>query len=171
MLYVGRLSKEKKIETLLKSAKQLNSRRDDLRFVIAGGGPADAYYREMARKLRLHNIEFLGPVSRQALPRVYAASDVFCIPSTFETQGIVALEAMATGKPVVCADYLALKTLIVNGKNGEKFRPGDYDECSRKIEKALNNVDTYNYGAVQTAMKFSPKVVTDKLVDVYNSLL
>ncbi len=171
VLYVGRLSKEKRLEVLLKAAKQLNGRHSDLKFVIAGSGPAEQYYRELVRKLRLNNVEFLGSVGRDRLPEVYAASDVFCIPSTFETQGIVALEAMASGKPVVCADYLALKELVANGKNGEKFRPGDYAACARKIEKALNDSDTYTTGAVQTAMKYSPGKVTDKLLKVYETLL
>jgi 1,2-diacylglycerol 3-alpha-glucosyltransferase len=170
ILYVGRLSKEKKIEVLLKSAKYLK-KNNNLKFLIAGSGPAELYYKTMAKRLRLENVQFLGSIKRENLPEVYASSDVFCIPSTFETQGIVALEAMAMGKPVVCADYLALKELVSNGKNGEKFKPGDYIECSKKIEKALNNTGAYTNGAVKTAMDFYPKHVTDKLLDVYYSVL
>ncbi len=170
ILYVGRLSKEKKIEVLLKSAKHLKKDKDK-KFVIAGSGPAELYYKAMAKRLHLDNVQFLGAIKRENLPEVYASSDVFCIPSTFETQGIVALEAMAMGKPVVCADYLALKELVSNGKNGEKFKPGDYIECSKKIEKALNNTDAYINGAVKTAKDFYPKTVTDKLLDVYYSVL
>ncbi len=171
VLYVGRLSKEKKLEVLLKSAKYMLKRSSNIKFLVAGSGPAELHYKNMARRLKLENVQFLGSINRQKLPEVYAASDVFCIPSTFETQGIVALEAMASGKPVVCADYLALKELVVNGKNGEKFTPGDYLACSKKIEKALNNSDTYIKEAVNTAMRFSPSKVTDKLLEVYNSAL
>ncbi|MEM0201178.1 MAG: glycosyltransferase [Candidatus Micrarchaeaceae archaeon] len=170
ILYVGRLSKEKKLEVLLKSAKYLKKNKK-LKFLIAGSGPAEIYYKGMAKRLQLENVKFLGSIKRENLPEVYASSDVFCIPSTFETQGIVALEAMAMGKPVVCADYLALKELVSDGKNGEKFKPGDYIECSKKIEKALNNTDVYINEAVKTAMDFYPKKVTDKLLDVYYSVL
>ncbi len=171
VLYVGRLSKEKKLDVLLKAAKELSKKKKDIKFLIAGSGPADIYYKTIMRRLGLENVQFLGPISREKLPEVYAAADVFCIPSTFETQGIVALEAMASGKPVVCADYLALKELIINGKNGEKFNPGDYLACSKKIEKALNNSDAYIKEAVNTAMRFSPSKVTDKLLEVYSSVL
>ncbi|MGC8479827.1 MAG: glycosyltransferase [Candidatus Micrarchaeia archaeon] len=170
VLYVGRLSKEKKIEVLLKSAKYLKNNKK-LKFLIVGSGPAELHYKAMANRLHLENVSFLGAIQKEKLPEVYAASDVFCIPSTFETQGIVALEAMAMGKPVVCADFLALKTLVSNGKNGEKFKPGDYIGCSKKIEKALNNTDAYIDNAYKTAMDFSPKKVTDKLLDVYSSVL
>ncbi len=171
VLYVGRLSKEKKLDVLLKAAKALSKKKKNIKFLIAGSGPADIYYKTIMRRLGLENVQFLGPISREKLPEVYAAADVFCIPSTFETQGIVALEAMASGKPVVCADYLALKELIINGKNGEKFNPGDYLACSKKIEKALNNSDAYIKEAVNTAMRFSPSKVTDKLLEVYSSVL
>ncbi len=171
VLYVGRISKEKKLEVFLKAAKVMSNKKSNIKFLIAGSGPAELHYKFMARRLGLENTHFLGPISREKLPEVYAASDAFCIPSTFETQGIVALEAMASGKPVVGADYLALKELIINGKNGEKFPPGDYLACSKKIEKALNNSDAYITDAVRTAMRFSPSKVTDKLLEIYSSTL
>ncbi|MDE1761635.1 MAG: glycosyltransferase [Candidatus Micrarchaeota archaeon] len=172
VLYVGRASREKRIEILLKAAKGILKKRDDVKFVIAGTGPALDYYKNMATQLKLgSHVKFIGFVEQQMLPKVYAACDVFCIPSTFETQGIVALEAMASGKPVVGADYLALKELIVNGKNGEKFAPGDYQACAKKIEKALNNSSTYKQRTVETARSFAIDRATDKLLDVYNLLL
>ncbi len=170
VLYVGRLSKEKRLDVLLKSAKLLQ-KKDGIKFVITGSGPAEIYYKSMAKRLRLSNVTFTGFVKHEKLPSVYAASDVFCMPSTFETQGIVALEAMATGKPVVGADFLALRRLIKNGKNGEKFRAGNYIDCTRKIERVLNDSDAYTRGAVETAMMFSPRSVTDKIIDVYRSVL
>ncbi|MCL5428059.1 MAG: glycosyltransferase [Candidatus Marsarchaeota archaeon] len=169
VLYVGRLSYEKKLEVMLRSARMLRGK--GIRFVIGGTGPAEARYRAMARRLGLNNTIFTGFVAQEDLPAAYASCDAFCMPSTFETQGIVALEAMASGKPVIGADYLALKDLIKNGINGEKFRAGDYAQCSRKIEKVLNNAGAYKHGAVETAEMFSPEKVTDKLIDVYRSVL
>ncbi len=118
VLYLGRISREKNIDVLLKAAHELR-RRGDIRFIIGGTGPMLASYQEMARRLGLSNVSFLGFISDVALPSLYAASDMLCTPSTFETQGIVPLEAMATGKPVVAANALALKEIVKNGKNGE----------------------------------------------------
>lgn len=172
VLYVGRTSKEKRIEILLKAAKKIVAKRKDVKFVIAGTGPAFDHYKNMASKLGISgHVKFVGFVEQELLPKMYAMCDVFCIPSTFETQGIVALEAMASGKAVVGADALALKELIKNGKNGEKFRPGDFASCAQKIERVLNNSATYKSKAVETANSFAIDKATDKLLEVYQLIL
>ncbi len=170
ILYVGRLSKEKKLEVLLKAAKIL-SRKGDMKVVIGGSGPAEMYYKSLALRLGLNNVIFMGKVPKEMLPKLYAASDVFCLPSTFETQGIVSIEAMAMGKPIVCADFMALRDLVIDGTNGEKFEPGNYRACARKIEKVLNNPKPYIKHAVNTAMKFSTEKVATELIDVYKKAL
>ena len=172
ILYIGRLSKEKKIEVLLNAVKLLTKKDKDIKLILGGTGPAEQHYKDLAKRFGITgNTKFMGFVSPKILPSVYAAADVFCIPSTFETQGIVILEAMALGKPVVGADYMAIKELIRNGRNGEKFSPGDYTECAKKIEKVLNNTAHYKHDAVNTAAEFSKEKVTGKLLDVYNSVL
>lgn len=172
ILYLGRLSREKKIEVLLKAAALLIKKDSRIRLVIGGTGPAERYYTDMAKRLGImERTSFIGFVKQKDLPGIYAASDVVCLPSTFETQGIVLLEAMAVGRPVVGADYLAIKEMIQNGKNGEKFKPGDYTSCAKKIEKVLNNAGYYKHNVVKTAMEFSRDKVTDKLLDVYNLVL
>ena len=172
VLYLGRLSREKKIEVLFKAARILMAKDRNLVLVVGGTGPAENHYKSLARKLGImERTMFIGFVGRKELPRLYAAADVFCLPSTFETQGVVLLEAMATGKPVVGADYLAISEMVVNGKNGEKFKPGDYTDCAKKIEKVLNNTGHYKHEAVRTASEFSKEKVTDRLLDVYYSVL
>jgi 1,2-diacylglycerol 3-alpha-glucosyltransferase len=115
-------------------------------------------------------VKFAGFVSDALLPKYYAACDLFCIPSTFETQGLVSIEAMASGKPVVGADHLALHDLISDGRNGEKFKPGSAQDCARKIEKVLYNEDSYK-GMVETAKKYSIEKTTDNLLDAYKAVI
>jgi len=168
-MYVGRLSKEKRIETLIKSARALKD--ENVRFVLVGTGPAYNHYLHMVDRLNLGDkIKLVGFVGNNELPKYYAACDAFCIPSTFETQGIVSLEAMACGKPVIGADYLALSDLIKNGKNGEKFRPGDANACARKIRKVLYNIDSYK-GMLDTAKRYSIERTTDDLLNMYKRIL
>ncbi|EET89820.1 MAG: glycosyltransferase [Candidatus Micrarchaeales archaeon] len=170
VLYVGRISVEKNIEVMLKAAKILK-KKQIYRFLIAGTGPMLDYYKNMAAKYGLADIvHFSGFVDERELPRYYAAADVFCMPSTFETQGIVSLEAMASGVPVVGADYLALREMIINGKNGEKFAPRNGDDCAHKIEKVINNLGYYKK-MVDTAKMYSVEKSTDKLLEVYKALL
>lgn len=172
VLYLGRLSREKRVEVLLKAASMLMRKDRHIKLVIGGTGPAEQYYIDMARKLGImQNTRFMGFVGHQMLPKVYAACDLLCLPSTFETQGIVLIEAMAMGKPVVGADYMAIKEMIRNGRNGEKFAPGDYTACARKIEKVLNNTEHYKHEAMKTAAEFSKGKVVDRLLDVYNLVL
>jgi 1,2-diacylglycerol 3-alpha-glucosyltransferase len=169
LLYAGRVSREKKLETMIEAAGLL--RMDDIRFVIVGSGPAYDYYRGMVDRMGLtHKFNFMGFVDNRELPRYYAAADAFCIPSKFETQGIAPIEAMACGKPVVGADYLALKELISNGKNGEKFRAGDPKACARKIRKVIYNIESYKT-MLDTAKRYSVKATTDRLLEAYYKLL
>ena len=154
---------------MIKAAKRLSKKK--IKFLIAGTGPAHERYREMVAHSSLSNVvSFAGFVNDADLPKYYAASDLFCMPSTFETQGIVSLEAMASGKPVVGADYLALKDIIVDGKNGEKFKPGSSVDCAGKIEKVINNIGAYR-GMFETAKKYSVERCTDRLLETYEKVL
>jgi 1,2-diacylglycerol 3-alpha-glucosyltransferase len=169
VLYVGRLSREKRIETLIKAAHYL--REDNIRIVFAGSGPAANFYtRRAASHASDGNTTFTGFIDDKLLPGYYAAADAFCIPSTFETQGIVSLEAMASGKPVIGANSMALKEIIKNGKNGEKFKPNDSKDCARKIKKVINNIDSYNE-TVETARNYSVETTTDELLKVYKKAI
>jgi 1,2-diacylglycerol 3-alpha-glucosyltransferase len=166
VLYVGRLSKEKRLETLFKAAKILKNEK--ILFVIVGKGPAYDYYKKIVNKLNLGNVIFIGFVNDILLPKYYAACDIFCIPSTFETQGIVAIEAMACGKPVVAADSLALKKIIIEGINGEKFRANNSKDCAKKIKIALNT----KYKHIEnTVSNYSIKNTTDSLITFYKDII
>ncbi len=169
VLYLGRISKEKRIDTIISAARAL--KRKDVRFVIAGTGPALDYYKRLAARYRLDDkVIFTGFVNDKDLPGYYAASDMLCMPSTFETQGIVTLEAMACGKPVVGADFMALRSLIVDGYNGEKFKPNSGADCAKKMGNALDHIDKYD-GMLSTAGKFSIEKTTDKLLNVYKDII
>lgn len=169
VMYVGRISREKKLETLIKAASAL--RKEGISFTFVGTGPALPYYQHMVERLRLQDtVHFAGFVDNSKLPEYYASCDVFCIPSTFETQGVVSLEAMASGKPVVGANYLALKELISNGRNGEKFVPNSSSDCARKLKKVLYNTSAYKE-MVKTARRYSIERTTDDLLGLYARVL
>ena len=169
VLYIGRLSKEKRLDTLLEAARILKNQ--NITFLVGGTGPAAHHYQKLAERMHIKDkVRFLGFVEDKKLPQYYAACDVFCLPSKFETQGMVALEAMACDKPVVGSDYLALKELIKNGKNGERFIPGNGTSCARKIEEVLYNRDSYKE-MVNTAKQYSVEKTTDELLNVYKKLI
>jgi 1,2-diacylglycerol 3-alpha-glucosyltransferase len=171
VLYLGRISREKRLETLINAARAMKQSGPNVVFVIAGSGPALQHYKNMVKTAALEDTVFFpGFVPERQLPRYYAACDLFCLPSTFETQGLAAIEALAAGKPVVAADSLALRKLIKNGRNGEKFAPGDWRSCTRKIEKVINHSASYKE-TVSTAQQFSIEKVTDRMLDIYKDML
>lgn len=117
-LYVGRVAYEKNIDFLLRMAVELRKQQPDMLLVIAGEGPAEKHLHALTESLGLHqNIRFIGYLDRNTeLNACYAAADVFVFASKTETQGLVLLEAMAQGTPVVALAELGTKSILVEGE-------------------------------------------------------
>jgi glycosyltransferase involved in cell wall biosynthesis len=109
VLYVGRFYRRKRVGLLLEAAAGLRSAIPNLEIRIVGNGPCDAAWRAQARHLKLENtVTWLGDISRAALAAEYNRAHIFCLPSVQEGFGIVLLEAMAAGKPIVAARAAAI---------------------------------------------------------------
>jgi len=173
VLNVGRLVLEKNLDVLIKSSLIVLEEFSDARFVIVGEGPAAAHYRRLVSKMGVEKwFHFVNEaVPAEKMPLVYAAADVFAIPSKFETQGIVVQEAMASGKPVVGADYLALKEIVREDYNGYKFNPDSPDECAEKIIKALKSGKGMKENARKSAEEFSIENCATRLVKLYEKMV
>jgi glycosyltransferase involved in cell wall biosynthesis len=131
VLTVCRLYRRKRLDVLLEAAAQLRERIPALRFRIVGSGPEGEEFREVWRAHRLEStVEWLGDVSFSQLAREYNACDVFCLPSVQEGFGIVFLEAMAAGKPVVAARAAAIPEVLPQGILTE---PGHADDTAEAI--------------------------------------
>ena len=103
VLYVGRLAKEKNVELLLYALARAAGQ--SLKLVVAGDGPHRAELERLARESGVSAAtRFLGAVSRDSLPDLYASADAFVMPSTTETQGLVLAEALAAGAFIIAAD-------------------------------------------------------------------
>jgi glycosyltransferase involved in cell wall biosynthesis len=109
VLYVGRFYRRKRVGLLLEAAAELRRAIPDLEIRIVGNGPCNALWRSQAERLQLATtVTWLGDVSRADLAAEYNRCDVFCLPSVQEGFGIVLLEAMAAGKPIVGARAAAI---------------------------------------------------------------
>jgi len=97
----------------------------DVGVVLAGDGPARADLQ--ARAADRENVRFLGFLDREELATFYSTLDVFAFPSPVETQGLVALESIACGTPVVAVDSGALSESIDDGTSGYHYQPGDIE--------------------------------------------
>jgi glycosyltransferase involved in cell wall biosynthesis len=117
LLYVGRVAHEKNIDFLLRAFVRVRAQRSDALFVIAGEGPAREHLMKMSRALGIAEaVRFIGYLDRQTdLPDCYAAGDAFVFASRTETQGLVLLEAMAQGTPVVSTAELGTRSILTPG--------------------------------------------------------
>jgi 1,2-diacylglycerol 3-alpha-glucosyltransferase len=103
LLSVGRLAKEKNLESIVMALAKAQS--DSLKLVVAGDGPSRQELERLARENGVaDSARFLGAVERDDLPDLYASADAFLMPSTTETQGLVLAEALAAGVRVIAAD-------------------------------------------------------------------
>lgn len=116
VLSVCRFYPRKRVDVLLRAAAQLRDRVPELEVRIVGNGPEYGRLREIASDLRLAPlVQWLGDVSLSALAGEYGRCDVFCLPSVQEGFGIVFLEAMAAGKPIVAARAAAVPEVVRHG--------------------------------------------------------
>ena len=139
LLFVGRLDKEKNVDVVLR-AVALARKQVDIQFVVAGHGADGKKLEKLAKELGIaENVTFTGFVPDELLPSLYAAADCFVNAGIAELQCIVAMEAMATGLPIIGADAVALPELIHTGKNGYLFEPGNVSELAGRIVEIFSD--------------------------------
>lgn len=172
-LHVSRLAPEKGTDVVIEAYKRATRSLppDSAQLVIAGEGPAEAALRSAAPP----NTTFLGFLDRgRELPRLYASCDAFCFASTTETLGLVVLEAMACGLPVLAAPAGGVADHLRDRINGLAYPPRDAEALSRAmIEVASNHVlhHRLSYEARRTAESLSWEEELDRLDDSYRSVL
>ncbi len=127
ILFVGRLEKRKGLAYLLRAYPYIKRRVPNSRIIVVGGqGRHSQQYRAYAEAHGLRDIVFVGQVSDDELPRYYATADVFCAPSTGgESFGVILIEAMAMGKPIVASDIDGYRQVVTDGVHGRLVPPRD----------------------------------------------
>lgn len=138
LLYVGRVAFEKNISFLLEMTKILIERQPDVLLVVTGQGPAEKSLHKLAKKLGIeNNVKFIGYLDRNTeLNACYQAADVFVFASKSETQGLVLLEAMAQGTPVVAIAELGTASILMEGL-GALIAPDDTAVFAEKVQQLL----------------------------------
>ncbi len=139
VLFVGRPEKRKGLDHMLPAFALVRKQRKDVRLIVVGAGKFDRYKR-MARSLHVEDVEFRGYVSHEDLPRYHQSADVFCAPNTgFESQGIVLLEAMAAGLPIVASNIEGFASVLTHGVQGLLVLPGDAASLAGAILELLDD--------------------------------
>lgn len=164
--YTGRHGFEKRLEDLVHAAEQF----DDVTVVFGGDGPAHDELIRVGEKAKVE-VRFLGFLERRELPAFYSALDVFGFPSPVETEGIVGMEAIACGTPVVGADAGALRSTIRDGRTGYLFEPRSVPEMADALERALDDLSHLKRGCIEAREALSVDATVEELNGLYRMLL
>ena len=172
LLYLGRLSPEKNLGFLLKAFLKFQVEMENSRLVIVGEGLVSEHLKDQVLRLGIQPaVTFTGPVPYDEVPHYMAAADLFVFPSMTETQGLVLIEAMAAGTPVVAVDS-AVNLEVLEGGGGLLVEQ-DEDAFVNALLSVLSNPserELMGAQAVITAEKYQISAAVDKLLGVYQSV-
>ena len=162
---------EKKIEVLLKSMKYLEVEK--VFMLLSCSVHYLKKYKEIAKKLKLKNVKFLGYVKDELLHSLYLSSDIFVSPSDTETQGITFLEAMNAGLPIIGVNKFGAKEVVKTGINGLLAKPEDSKDLAVKIKKLVDNeklIKRFSNNSKKIAKNYYINKTSKKLLELYKKL-
>jgi 1,2-diacylglycerol 3-alpha-glucosyltransferase len=174
LLFVGRLGQEKNVEFLLKSFKLVVDSLANTRLIMVGDGPQKKKLMKMKDDLFLFDkLIFAGHQEPEMVTEFYLASDLFVFPSITETQGLVTIEAMAGGLPVVAVNAAGSSVMVDDGLNGLLVKEDEHLFAETIID-LLTHDKRYNFfvkNAIKKAEEFSIENMTGRLIKEYEEIL
>jgi len=188
ILFVGRITKAKGLRILVKAlAKVKKEFNEDIKLLVIGGDNSGVMHSKEESKEKKHlkrlikkldlkdNVIFLGPVNRELLPYVYAISDVCAVPSLYESFGLVAVEAMSCGTPVIASKVGGLAHTVIDGYSGLHFLPGRSDHLAKAILKLVTDSEKMEKiginARLRTAREFGLERTVKQIKSLYELLL
>jgi len=176
VLFVGRLEKRKGFGFLLDAFKIVRAEVPQARLLVVGAFDDDDKkpFVEYVRRNRIHGVRFIGRVPEEELPRYYHTCDVFCAPSLgYESFGMVLVEAMAAGKPVVASAIPGYTEVVKSGAEGLLVPPGDSQALARAIIHLLNNPQLREWmGEMgrRKAARYSWRQIASEVLEYYQEV-
>ncbi len=177
VLYVGRISEDKGIECLIRAAPSVLKQFPNTEFHIVG---EDYGYLNKLKSLVTslgveRSVIFTGRVTSRRLVDVYRSADVFVLPSELEAFGIVVIEAMASGVPVIVSNCGGMKDIVKDGSNGLIFDVGDARQLAEKIRLLISDnklrAKLVKSGKETVMENYTIEKVVDKLEELYEKML
>ena len=182
LLYVGRVDPEKKVGLVMRAFADYlyrckSNKLDKLSktlFVVVGDGVDRPRLEEEAKNIGItENVRFLGRVTGPDLAELYKVGDVFATASEIETQGIVLIEAAATGLPLIAVDAGAVAEVCKNGENGFLIKPGDVASMAGAIYKLFSDRELrkkMSSKSIEIANEHSLDKTIDKFLQIYQKV-
>ena len=166
---VARLTKQKSLDTLINGFSIINKKKKNLKLVIVGEGELEKPLKKQCRDLSLENkILFTG--KRDDIQIVMNTFDIFALTSIYEGFGLVLLEAMASGKPIIASRVSAIPEVVHEGKNAFLFEKKNSKELSEMFEKVMNPnlIQEFSEASLlRIKNKFSLESMVQKNLDIY----
>jgi glycosyltransferase involved in cell wall biosynthesis len=174
LISVGRLAAEKNWDTLLHAFARVYQDHPTLRLVLIGDGTARQNLEELAAQLGITDrVTFTGSLPFDEIPRYLKAADAFAFASVTETQGLVTIEAMAAGLPVVAVNGSGTRDIIEHGKQGY-LTENDSEALAKGLDKLLANAQRmkrFSANALKKAKTFDVDQLGKQLVSVYEQAI
>jgi len=176
ILFVGRMEKRKGLNYLLEAYKQVKQEIPNSRLIVVGPGTRmRSIYERKVRRSKLQDVVFIGYTSYDELPRYYKTADIYCSPATGrESFGIVLLEAMAIGKPVVASNIEGYANVITHGIDGLLVPPKDKRLLAQALISLMSDASLrQQMGAngILKAKRYSWENIAQKILSYYMRLL
>jgi len=171
----ARLAVEKNFELLLKAFALVRKKtKKPIRLILGGDGPTTDSLKKLAKKLRLgKKIIFTGSFPHSDVPDFLIGADIFAYPSLSETQGLVTLEALATGLPAVVVDAPGNRDIITDGISGLITKPTIKDFTAKLLSliKSPKLRNSLAEKSIPRASEFSEEIMAQKMANLYESLI
>jgi glycosyltransferase involved in cell wall biosynthesis len=174
LISVGRLALEKNWETLLRAFAKVYPEHQDLRLVLLGDGPANESLQSLAAELGIaEHVTFMGSIPFEQIPGYLKAADAFSFASVTETQGLVTMEAMAAGLPIVAVDASGTRDIVEHGKQGFLVE-NDEDALAKGLHELLSDphkMKRFSNSALKKAKTFDVNQLSRQLISVYEQAI
>jgi phosphatidyl-myo-inositol alpha-mannosyltransferase len=176
ILFVGRMEKRKGFDYLWKAFRMVKQEIPDCRLITVGPGVRlrNKYEKRIARA-KLDDVIFTGYAPYDELPRYYKTADIVCFPNTgWESFGVVLLEAMSTGKPIVASAINGFTSVLTDGIEGLAVPPKNVDKLAEAIIKLLKDKDLREQMGARgkpKAQRYDWSIIAQKLIDYYQATL
>lgn len=167
---VSRIAHEKNIEFLIESMRRLKQKTDiPFKLLFIGEGPEKENCEKYCRDAGLKEIDFVGQVPNSNIKDYCRAADAFLFASKSETQGIVIIEALAVGTPVIAVDASGVRDIVKSGENGILTFEciDDYVQKLYSYMRGEINIDSFSENAVRTALEYREENVAVKAENAY----
>ncbi len=174
IIFVGRMSNEKNIDFLIRAFAKISEQRHDIKLLFVGDGPNLNDFKVQVSKLNLKNIIFVGSVPHEKTSTYYQVSNLFVFSSYTDTQGLVLMEAVASGLPVVALKDGAFEGIVINDENGYLVEKDSADEFAKKVLTILDNEvlsAKFSANSLQLARHFSEEEQATKLLEIYRKAI